>query len=418
MRIRKIASILLLTMATTIFAGCGAQEDSEKKVVTMWGAWSGDQVAQLEEQIENFNSTQEKFEVKYVVQNGLEEKILTGIAGGELPDIVLWDRYQTSIYAPKGALEPITDLVEKDGVDLDKFYAPAVDEMKNGNELYGLPLLVDNRVIFYNKTMFNEAGVDANSIKTWDDLANVAVKLTKREDGKLTQSGFSLKDQGLFNIWLKQAGGELVNDGEVATTAFNSEEGLSVLNQWDKMINKDKVFELGFEDGFPGGDGFKAGKVAMTYNGPWALEDYEKAGIDFGVIEPVTGPNGDKGAFMGGFGLAIPKGAKNKDEAWEFMKWWTTNPENGVEFAKISGWLPANVEAANDEYFTNDPNYSVFVNTMSYASIRPKNVGYSDVEGLALTPQLQKFVSGEVTASEALKKAEEQGNKIFQDNSK
>ena len=441
---RFLALLLTAVLGLSLLSGCGQtannpKETKEKETVkpeankpetgaekketerielTMWGGWSGDQVAQLEAQLNSYNESQDRYMVKYVVQEAMEEKLLTAIAGGELPDILLWDRYNTGVYARRGALEPIDDLVKQDGVELADFFEPAVDEMTVENTLYGLPLLVDARILFYNKALFREAGVEADSIKNWDDLEAAAVKLTKREGTQLDQAGFSLKDVGLFSIWLAQAGGKLVDtSANPAKTAYNSEQGMTVLRYWDKLLNQDKVYELGFEDSY-GGNGFKAGKVAITYDGPWSLTDYEKAGIDYGVIANPVGPNGDKGAFMGGFGLALPKGGKNKEAAWDFVKWWTTQPKNGVDFAKISGWIPANKKAAADSYFTENEYYKVFVEVMGYAQIRPKTAGYSDAEGLALIPQLQKFQAGEITAEDALSEAQKQGDKILAESEK
>lgn len=392
-----------------------AEETKEPVEITMWGSWGGDQVAQLEEQIANFNNSQDEIIVKYAVQDSLEQKLLTAIASNEVPDIVLWDRFNTSVYAPKGALSPLDDLVKRDGIDLTKFYEPAVDELTSNGALYGIPLTVDARVLFYNKDMFAEANIDPASIQTWDDLREAAIKLTKRENGTLVQAGLSLKDVGLFNNWIVQAGGKMIDDStNPPTVAFNTQAGFDVLAFWSKLQNEDKVYDLGFEDGY-GGDGFKAGKVAITYNGPWTLESYKDAGLNFGVIQPVEGPTGIRSAMMGGFGLAIPNKAKHMEEAWTFIKWWTTQPENGVEFAKISGNLPANIDAAADPYFMEDEILSVFSEAMSYANIRSKVIGYSDVEGLALIPQLQLFMSGEITAEEALNVAEEQGNNILKE---
>ena len=434
-----VALTLALLLMVSMFTACGSgstntpsagesvsnkpsedkgnvSETTERQEIVMWGSWSGDQIDQLEEQISVYNASQDKYTVKYVMQEALEEKLLTGIAGGELPDVLMWDRYNTGVYASRGALESIDDLVARDNVDLSQFYAPAVDEATGADgKLYGMPLYVDVRILFYNKTLFAEAGVDPESIKTWDDLEEAAVKLTKWDGDTLVQAGFSLKDCGLYNIWSKQAGANLVDTSSTpVTTAFNTEEGLSVLYFWDKLLNEDKVYQLGFEDSY-GGDGFKAGVVAIAYNGPWALSDYDKAGLDYGVIANPTGPKGDSGAFMGGFILAMPAGVENKEGAWDFIKWWTTQPENEVNFSKISGWLPANKIAAEDSYFAENEYLSVFTEVLSYASIRPKTLGYSDVEGLALIPQLQKFMSGEISAEEALATAQAQGDQIFAD---
>lgn len=426
----KKVSLLVLTLILTIsiMTACSGSNggettnndvsDSEQGAkepveITMWGSWGGDQVGQLEKQLGNFNNSQSEIIAKYAVQDSMEQKLLTGIASNEVPDVLLWDRFNTGVYAPRGALTPLDELVERDNVDLSKFYEPAVDELTSNDTLYGIPLTVDARVLFYNKDMFAEANIDPNSIQTWEDLREAAVKLTKRENGKLVQAGMSLKDVGLFNNWIVQAGGKMIDTTtNPPTVAFNSQAGLEVLKYWDQLLNEDKVYELGFEDGY-GGDGFKAGKVAITYNGPWTLESYKEAGVNFGVIQPVEGPAGIRSAMMGGFGLAIPNKAKHIEESWTFIKWWTTQPENGVEFAKISGNLPANIDAAADPYFMDDEILRVFSETMKYAQIRPKVPGYSDVEGLALIPQLQLFVSGEITAEEALKVAEEQGNSIL-----
>ena len=431
---RKILSLTLASVLTvSMLAGCssgesaqettgGSQETSsaaseetngEKVELTMWGGWNGDQIGQLEEQLEKFNSSQDRIHVTYTAQDTMEQKLLTAIASGDVPDIVLWDRFNTSLYAPKGALMPLDDYVAKDNLDLGQFYEPAVDELTSGGKLYGIPLTVDTRVLFYNKDMFEEAGVDPASITDWNSLEEAAVKLTKWEGDVLTQAGFSLKDTGLFSTWIGQAGGSMVDETQnPPVTTFNSEEGLEVINFWDKLLNEDKVYQLGFVDGF-GGDGFKAGKVAMTFNGPWVLEQYKEAGINFGVIEPPAGPNGDKHVMMGGFGLAIPNQAKHPDEAWEFIKWWTTQPENGVEFCKISGNMPANKEAAADPYFAEDEYFPVFNAAFEYADIRSKAFGYADLETLALIPQLQKFQAGEVSAEEALANAQSQGDSIL-----
>ena len=308
---------------------------------------------------------------------------------------------------------PLDEYVERGSVDLSQCYEPAVEELQSGDALYGIPLTVDTRVIFYNKDLLDEAGVDPASITDWDSLEEAAIKLTKWDGSTLIQSGFSLKDVGLFNNWIAQAGGQMIDDTvNPPVTAFNSDAGLKVLDYWDKLLNEDKVYQLGFEDGL-GGDGFKAGKVALTFNGPWVLEQYKEAGLNFGVIGQPEGPSGQKHAMMGGFGLAIPNGAKHPEEAWEFIKWWTMEPENGVEFCKISGNMPANKQAAQDPYFAEDEVFQVFNAAYEYSGIRSKVFGYSDVEGLALIPQLQRFMAGEIGAEEALSTAQSQGDAIL-----
>lgn len=410
--LRALALLGVATLAVTA-AGCSAGDtgagDGPEPVV-MWGSWSGDQVKQLEEQAARFNESQDDYEVSYVPQELVEEKLLTALAGGQVPDVVLWDRYQTSLYAPKGALATIDDFVKEDDIDTGVFYEPALGEMEVDGKLYGLPLLVDNRSLIYNQSLLDGAGVTAPT--NWDELRTAAEAMTVRDGGKLTQAGFDLSDPGLFSMYLAQAGGQLLNDDETKT-AFNSAEGLEVLDFWQSLLDAG-VYEQGFGDT---GDAFAEGRTAMKLDGPWALSTLDQVdGLEYGVAQPPAGPDGDTGAYMGGFGLVIPEGAKNAEGAWEFMKWWTTEAENGVAFGEISGWIPANIDAANDPFFTEDEHYAAFIETMNYAQARPNVQGFSDVEGKALVPALERFLSGEISAEQALSDAQTQGDQILAKN--
>ena len=387
--------------------GDGAASSPEE--VTFWGSWSGDQITQLEAQTAAFNEAQDDYVVTYVAQELVEEKLLTGLASGQVPDVVLWDRYQTSLYVPQGALAPIDDYLERDGIDVAQFYDQAMGEMVVDGQTYGVPLLVDNRSLFFNAAVFKEAGVEPPT--TWDELRGVAQQLTERDGSSLTRAGFSLGDPGLFNMWLRQAGGAMLTEDGTAT-AFNSPEGLEVLSFWQSILD-DGSFELGFGEGV---DAFAEGDLVMKYDGPWALSGLDASDVDYGIVEPVAGPDGDQAAGMGGFGLVIPEGAPNAEGAWEFIKWWTTQPENGVAFAKISGWIPANIDAANDPYFTDDPHYAAFIAAMDYATVRSNVPGTSDVEGKALIPALQKFMAGDVSAEAALAEAQQLGDQILAQN--
>ncbi|GAA3636135.1 ABC transporter substrate-binding protein [Microlunatus ginsengisoli] len=419
---RLVAVGAALVVASAALVGCGGsggsggssgsggdgQKSGAVEDVQFWGSWSGAQAKQLEAQATAFNDSQDKYHVTYVAKEAVEESLLTGLASGRVPDVVLWDRYNTPLYVSKNALAPVDDYLAKDGVDVKQFYDQALSEMVVGGHTYGLPLLVDNRSLYYNQTLLDQAG--AKPPKTWDELKAVAEKTAEHNGGKITKAGFALSDPGLFSMWLSQAGGSMY-DGSGTKTAFNSAQGLDVLNFWKGLLDAN-VYKLGFGEG---ADAFAQGDVAMKYDGPWALADLEKAKVSYGIAQPATGPNGDKGAIMGGFGLVIPNGAKNADGAWAFMKWWATQPENGVNFAKISGWIPANREAANDPYFTQNPSYAAFIQTMEYAKVRSHVPGASDVESKALIPALEKFLAGEETAEQALTEAQQLGDKILAD---
>lgn len=404
-----VAVLMLLTMVPMALA-------EGKTELIMWGGWSGDSIAQFQQMLDAYNATQDKVHITYQYVDGVEQKLLTAIAGGDTCDVVLWDRFNTSSYAPKGALLALDEMVAADKVDLTKFFAPAVDELTYDGKLYGLPTMVDARVLFCNIDLLKEAGIDYTAIKDWDSLRAAAVAATKRDDkGALVQSGYVMNDVGLFSAYLYQAGGKLIDDTTTPpTVAFNNEAGLAVLNFWDQMLNKDKVYETGFNEAY-NNQAFIAGKAAMMVSGPWDLNNVKKAGINLGIIPCPGAPGHDPASGMGGFGLAIPALAAHSREAMNFIEWWACSAENSLLFTKINGYLPGNVDAAADPYIANDPHLSALFAAFQYGRIRPKTQGYSAMESLAMTPQWQLFVNGEISAQEALDNAARQGNTALEE---
>ncbi|MGF0118660.1 ABC transporter substrate-binding protein [Promicromonospora sp. Marseille-Q5078] len=413
---RAILRALGVGAGAAVLASCAAPNqprytDAGARRLTMWGSWSGDQATQIQTQLEAFNAAQGEYAFHYVPQGVLEEKMLTGIASGNVPDLVLWDRWQTAKYGRRGALQGIDSWAARDGVDLASFYAESVREMSVGDETFGLPLLVDTRALFYNKAHLDEAGIRPPT--TWAELADAAEALTVREGGQLKRAGFEIQDVGLFSMWLKQAGGELLDPTE-RFTAFDSPQGLEVLDFWDDLLHQRKVYELGFSDGI---DAFAQGAVSIKYDGPWNFPTWDAVdGLEYGVVPAVVGPRGDSGASMGGFGLVIPTDAPCPEGAWELMKWWAADQENSLAFAEISKNIPANVEASRRAVGSVDRRFAPMVDTIEVASIRPPVPGYSDVEGLALIPALQQVMSGALSGPAALADASAQGDRILEAN--
>jgi multiple sugar transport system substrate-binding protein len=312
-------------------------------------------------------------------------------------------------------LHPVDEYMKRDGINAADYYDESLKELSYGGKLYGLPLTVDARVLFYNKKMFADAGLTPPA--TWDELAAAAKKLTKWNGDKLEVAGFSLGDVGLFNMYLQQAGGSMIT--EDGKTNFNNDQGKAVLNFWNKLMKEDKVYKVGFENGLgEGTDAFVTGKLAMHFTGPWMLSTYKKYGkeLDFGIVPPPSGPGGGKGSVMGGFGLVIPEGSKKKDAAWEFVKWWMANKESMMLWAKTSLNIPPFKPALEDPFFKDDPLWQPFLQTLEFAKIRPQHPGYSVMEVDGLAPNLQLFMQGDADAASTLKKAQEQGDRLLSEN--
>lgn len=408
---RRITTLVAVSI-TALLSAASAQTQ-----ITLWGDWTGEGEIQINTMVNAYNASQSKVRVKYVPVQDIVTKFLTAATSGQVPDVIVWDRFRTALYAPKNVLAPIDSYIARDKINKGDFYAEALKELTYGGRTYGLPLTVDARAIFYNKKLLDEAGVKPP--RTWAELEQAAIKLTKRDaKGKLTRTGFLMNDAGLFNMYLQQAGGSMLTaDGR--KTNFNSAAGQQVLDFWDRMINKNKVYDIGFGSGEANAqDPFVTGKAAMIYTGPWMVDAYRKYGkdLDFGIVPPPAGPNGARGSVMGGFGLAIPQRSRQKDAAWDFISWWLVQPKNALMWGKTSNNIPGNVKAANDPYFQKDAFWKPFTDTLKFAKIRPTVAGYPPMEGNALVPNLQLFLEGKQDAKTTLQKAQQAGDRVLRDN--
>ncbi|MBJ6362981.1 ABC transporter substrate-binding protein [Paenibacillus sp. GCM10012307] len=424
-----MSTIVVGVILVGLLSGCGSssgntgkssegtgKETNKPVELTFWGDWGGEGQKQFETMVNAFNESQDKIRVKYVLQQDMITKFLTASTSGGSPDIMFWDRWRTSLYAPKNVLHPIDEYLDRDGISRSDYYDEALKELSYKDKLYGLPLTVDARALFYNKTMFKEAGLEAPT--NWAELEQAAAKLTKWNGNKLEVAGLSLGDPGLFSMYVQQAGGKMLNDAGDAT-AFNSEAGKEVLGLWGRLLNEHKAYKLGFEQGLgEGQDAFVTGKLAMNFTGPWMLSTYKKYGkdLDFGIVPPPAGPNGDKASVMGGFGLVIAEGSKHKEEAWEFVKWWLANKDNVLLWSKTSLNIPGFKPALEDPFFKDDPSWKPFLDTLEFAKIRPQHPGYSVMEVDGLIPNLQLFLEGKQDADTTLKKSADQGDRLLKDN--
>lgn len=396
-----------------------AKHDSGVTTVTFWEDWTGLGQQQMMKMVDKFNATHKNIQVKDVLQNNMITKFLTGATSGNVPDIIEWDRWQTALYAPKGVLYPINDFVKQDHVNLKDFYGQALKELTWNGNLYGLPLTVDCRALFYNKTMFAKAGIKSPP-QNWAQLEADAKKLTIWKNGKLVQAGFMVPGAGDFNMWLQQAGGWMLTPDNKKTN-FNNAAGLAVLNFWHRLLYTDKVYQIGFDSGLPNGeDAFGVGQAAMEYNGPWMLATYEQYGnkLDFGVAPPLAGPGpkGQRASLMGGFGMVIPAAAKNKQAAWEFEKWWIANVKDDAYWGEESQNLPGNILSGQQPFFQDNPYLKVFIDSLKYAKIRPTVPGYFPLEGNVTIPIFTLFEDGKMTAQQALQKAQQQGDEVLAQN--
>ena len=280
------------------------------------------------------------------------QKLLTAIVAKTPPDVIWFGRHNMGLWAPRGAFRPLDDLIERDRIDLNEYYPGTVGESRWDGKTYALPWNVDCRMLFCNMPLLKAAGYEKPP-ETWDELAKMAVALTRYNDarGRFDVLGFA---PNYGNAWLYlygwQNGATFVSkDGQKAL--FTEPEVVKAL-QWmvdtyDEIGGADKVQAFQGSAQLEGiGDPFLSERIAMQINGNYVLDYIARLrpDLDFVVTPPPMPREGMQPiSWSGGFSWVIPTDAEYPEQAWKFVKWmnseeaWVIQAEAQIRFAKEEG---------------------------------------------------------------------------------
>ena len=348
--------------------------------VEMWHFWSSSVrrngvkrvIALCKKQLPNIN-------VKDVVKpfgDIWTANVAAVAAGSGMPDVIVEDRPQLPQAAANNVESDLQDRATRDGLTGTQFWPFAWQQTKYNDHTYGIPYETDVRVLFYNKNAFKEAGLDPEKPpKTWDDLKQYADKLDKKkDDGTIERMAFNPFLNANWDLWAFTNGADIAKDGKVNLTDPKIIETMQWMKTWVDRYGGWSNY-LKFKGGLaaPPQDGFMSGKLAMFvdtsgyasqlnfYAPSYTNKDGKKEKLDWGVAEiPYkTTP----ASSSGGFALSIPKGAKNADAAWEFIKC-ATGPEAQTSWARDTYSIPGNQKAAQDGTLLADPAWAIMVGAM------------------------------------------------------
>ena len=378
----------LLALASLLLAACGpaattaptaaptaeppkatepAPAAEKAKVVIFIGMGTGtdpDQIAAQEALAEKFNSTHGDIEVEFLIvpHDEAPERFLTMLSGGNAPQLVGPNGIST-VAQFFDVWADITPFIEAENYDLSDFYGPAISLNEYPDRNTGLPLGLYPSFVFYNKDLFDAAGVDypthAYADKTWtmDRLREIAMQMTLDGDGhdatapdfdpaNIVQWGFDDSwggMRGYLSMWDAPDKGRPTT-ADYKTAVASSPEWVYGLRWLSDGIWKDHFIPSasGQEAYYAvGADPLGGGLVAMFYSHTWFMPE-GLVDLPFEVdIAPL--PYNDKGtriARIHADNFTMPAAAENKEAAWEVMKWLVA-PEQIVDVCLIYGCLPA-----------------------------------------------------------------------------
>ncbi len=346
------------------------------------------------------------------------EKLTVALQGGLQPDIT----YQYGTSMPQLATAPgIMDLTEKvqdPSFNWDDFAEGARAAATVDGKVLGLPALIDNLAITYNKDLFKQAGVDEPTADwTWDDFRAAAKALT---DPSKQQYGFAFPiDSSEDTVWhydamLWEAGGDILN-ADNTEAAFNSPQGVQALTTLQQMAVTDKSVFLDQQNVGKIDELFNAGNIGMTVTGPWALSSYPD--VDYGVQIMPMYEGGSHATIAGPDMWVLFENEGKGDAAWQFMQWLTA-AEQVKQDSMESGHLPIRNSVVDepgflDEFDAKFPGEGLFAqNLTNVTKARPVIQSYDQISQI-MGEAVVKVMLGQAQPQQALDDAASQVNEVL-----
>ncbi len=347
-----------------------------------------------------------------VIPGDYPTKIRADMAAGNVPDVFYLQPGQAQEYIKAGKLLNLSPYMARDNVSPDDFYSSLMQPFDCADgTVYGIAKDWNSLGLFYNKTMFQEAGLGDPTNWTWSDLQSAAQKLTKNG-----VYGIALPpDASRWGAFLFADGGQMLSsDGQSA--AFNSQQGVEAATFYTSFQLNHTGVRPGDVGGTWDGDAFGNQKVAMTFEGGWMIPFMAQTfpNVQYGIAPIPMAPNGKRGNLLYTNAWAAYAGTKHPDAAWKLIQFLTGAGHQG-DVLRDGFALPTIKSLANDSYFQQNPGVAVLQQGANY--------GVADFYGAAdgeihteLANALTAIMLGQASPQDALNTAATNVNNWIQEN--
>ena len=329
-KLRATALVGVLTLAISGCGGVGGGGDSGggaegSGALSTMGFSLSDEIATT--RVDAFK--RDHSDVRLTVTEGAfdEQQFLSAVASGNPPDLVYLDRKLIGTYARRGSIQPLTDCVDKQRIDLGQYRQSAKDQVTLDGTVYGIPEFAQVRVLYLNETLLKNAGLtaDAVNLADWSGLPALNAKLATVSNGRLSRIGIDPKIPEFLPMWAKANGAEMISaDGTKAN--LTDPKVVEALTTGVKLIEDQGGWGKfkSFRDTF---DFFGAqNPLAKNQMVAWPMEEWflnqaakntPKAEL---VVKPFVDRQGQPLSMSSGQAWVITKGAKNPEAACAFVK--------------------------------------------------------------------------------------------------
>jgi multiple sugar transport system substrate-binding protein len=414
-----------VTAVTLALAACGTDSGGSggsSGAISIWEGYTGTEakafthlVAQYEKQ-----NPGTKVNSLFVNSDNALQKVLTSVRGGTPPDIA----YLYGSWAPNVAQIPqvvnLTQVVKRPGVNWNDFYVGERDVATVKGKVIGVPALVDNLAVVYNKKLFAQAGLTPPGPDwTWSEFQADAKKLT---NPAIKQFGTAYVTPGSEDtVWhwealLWEAGGQLLTP-DSSKAAFDSPAGLKSLQTLQTMAVTDKSMYLDPTDSAYA-NLFNSGKLGMLVTGPWDLSAFPSVQYGVQVMPSYPGAAGGHQTISGPDNWVVFNNGSAHVSAAEKFILWLDAPAQVKYFSLATGNLPIRQSVATAAGFSQQmdqaqPGMSTFITNLgNVKQSRPQIALYPKISQ-ALGTMIVSVLLGRSQPQAALTAATQQVNQIL-----
>ncbi|MBN1898293.1 MAG: sugar ABC transporter substrate-binding protein [Spirochaetes bacterium] len=355
------------------------------------------------------------------------EKIQTQIAGGTEPDVFFMRDFELPIFVSKGALLSLDQFIQDDkDFKANDIHRILIDSYSMDGKVYGLPGSFTTGVIFYNKDLFAQAGINPPLASlSWNQILDLAKKLTVRE--KLSQGdqvNEVVKQFGLvleYYDWITfiwQNGGKIFTPDK-KRCIISSGKAVTAINFLKSLFSKYRVMPSGADlQQSEAYQLFMSGRAAMFTGGRWYTTIFNDIKEFKWGIFPFF-HQARKATRLDSHAWVISKRTKNPKLAWEFLKY-LTSKEGNWKMVEVGDSVPTH-KSNIERFLKMNPENKVYTDSLSFSytvdKVMSPYIPWRQMQRI-INEEFDKFIYGKVGAQKTLKNIEDRINSTINENLK
>jgi multiple sugar transport system substrate-binding protein len=321
-------------------------------------------------------------------------------------------------------LENLDPYIQKSGYNLNDYWGGLLESAKYNGSVYGFPRDIEVNVLYYNKDIFDKAGVkypDENW--TWDDLLAAVEKLTVKDaSGKVTRYALGMENSWKYDKWVNQNGGAILDDYVNPSKCMLADpKSVEAVKFFADMMAKGYAMrdaDLNQAGGDAGA--FQSGLAAMIIQNTSRVSAFNKANLNYDVTVVPIPKGGKRWNAAGGAAWVMSAKSAHKDAAWTFLQWLQSTDGGEKLYTERGEIFPALQSTANSPAFMTDqpPANKKGIITEAAAS-GVGGFGYfpewDELQSSVINPVLDRIWTGEGTPEQGLPELCKQVDQFLKD---